>query len=965
MIMSILNSSRLNHIHNCFSFSLRSIFVFVFLTSSFILFLNGQNLNLNNDVIDFVPDLDFNCKSSLAFDEENKDTRASPSIKQQSNDTLQESRIFNNEISENSLDIRLKVKLTDYFLRSLLFENVKRIKQDQRKDQFQQLKKDSDYYQDSNSFPLKIKSLSSPTDLKGFYTNQPDIMANIEAEDSIHSLNGISNFIEIENINESFLKSLSNEFNENSISSRLRTGKKGDLKELSIKDYTYMVPITENFGDSTNAPVSKIIGFVKIEPVEIKEALVIPNVKSQERIQKEYVHFLKKKKEEEEKKRLEEEMRNKRRLEEEENLRQIEIEKLRIEEEKKRLSETNEMKREKGISFEYSVTFDDNKKPMGMNLDLVNEGLAVTRIETNSPADLKKVKAKDVIVAVNNQNLENISPNDRLKFLSKASWPRMLTFQTPSTRKKVLEPLYANLQILSPDVLRGNYKAQVASWSMSAFDNITTYSIFEPVDIVGCENLMENSKNQEKLKRLLIYEKKDFFVHSIRGGCSFFDKFKRAKEFGAKGLIVSNNVNELLDLPSGREILDSSRNFNSKEKLSDIPILSIDSFSGHLLSISSSFSNPINFRLISDKETALPFDICENNHIYTKEIKSETKERDVDENNENLNPDSAIEEELDLDEETRFQRKQEREKQKREIEREKLLKAEVEEINNITIPRTETDAGGKLLLRGKNMVDSLVFDFRSATFGAPTINLTTLHMYSSDQRMSAFTNEYLLHDSPISQEKQYNPQLLKQISKEKSKIKYEKMAINGTVGQLVFADPKHGCQADMYKVRIKGLIVAVERGSCAFSDKAIAAQEGGAIGIIIYNSIKNEGENLMRLMATPEESEKVKIPVVMASSRFKEATDTQLRFGGGDFIVKLFEEGELNVYEEESEEFKELLARKRQEYNLLKRAKGGTAFEQKSIKNKNSPIKKTSTSNAKFSKTRSQTKTVGSQPRKK
>ncbi len=64
------------------------------------------------------------------------------------------------------------------------------------------------------------------------------------------------------------------------------------------------------------------------------------------------------------------------------------------------------------------------------------------------------------------------------------------------------------------------------------------------------------------------------------------------------------------------------------------------------------------------------------------------------------------------------------------------------------------------------------------------------------------------------------------------------MVINGTVGQVVFADPKHGCRADMYKVRIKGLIVAVERGSCAFSDKALAAQEGGALGLIIYNSGK-------------------------------------------------------------------------------------------------------------------------------
>jgi hypothetical protein len=52
--------------------------------------------------------------------------------------------------------------------------------------------------------------------------------------------------------------------------------------------------------------------------------------------------------------------------------------------------------------------------------------------------------------------------------------------------------------------------------------------------------------------------------------------------------------------------------------------------------------------------------------------------------------------------------------------------------------------------------------------------------------------------------------------------------------------------------------VAVERGGgCAFSDKALAAQAGGALGVIIMNN--KPDEPLMRLMAAPEEADKVRL----------------------------------------------------------------------------------------------------------
>lgn len=50
--------------------------------------------------------------------------------------------------------------------------------------------------------------------------------------------------------------------------------------------------------------------------------------------------------------------------------------------------------------------------------------------------------------------------------------------------------------------------------------------------------------------------------------------------------------------------------------------------------------------------------------------------------------------------------------------------------------------------------------------------------------------------------------------------------------------------------------MAVERGGgCAFSDKALAAQAGGALACVVMDT--KPDQEIMRLMAAPEEADKV------------------------------------------------------------------------------------------------------------
>jgi formylmethanofuran dehydrogenase subunit E len=79
------------------------------------------------------------------------------------------------------------------------------------------------------------------------------------------------------------------------------------------------------------------------------------------------------------------------------------------------------------------------------------------------------------------------------------------------------------------------------------------------------------------------------------------------------------------------------------------------------------------------------------------------------------------------------------------------------------------------------------------------------------------------------------------------------------------ANPLFGCDPAAYKVRIKGAVVAIQRGGgCSFGIKVINAQKLGAIAVIIVN---NDDSKLVRLMASSDELPLIKIPCVMVSRR--------------------------------------------------------------------------------------------------
>jgi hypothetical protein len=85
--------------------------------------------------------------------------------------------------------------------------------------------------------------------------------------------------------------------------------------------------------------------------------------------------------------------------------------------------------------------------------------------------------------------------------------------------------------------------------------------------------------------------------------------------------------------------------------------------------------------------------------------------------------------------------------------------------------------------------------------------------------------------------------------------------------RLQVAVPPHGCDPSQYAVRVSGTIVAILRGGgCSFGIKAIAAQELGAKAVVIVNT---DDSKTMRLMASPDETAQITIPVIMISNKFQ------------------------------------------------------------------------------------------------
>lgn len=82
---------------------------------------------------------------------------------------------------------------------------------------------------------------------------------------------------------------------------------------------------------------------------------------------------------------------------------------------------------------------------------------------------------------------------------------------------------------------------------------------------------------------------------------------------------------------------------------------------------------------------------------------------------------------------------------------------------------------------------------------------------------------------------------------------------------LVLASPPQGCGVYRSSVVAAGAIVVVERGGCAFTDKAAIAQAAGAFGLVVLN---DAGNSFLRMPADEDEAAKLdlSIPVVMVDA---------------------------------------------------------------------------------------------------
>mmetsp|Transcript_12526 Transcript_12526/g.36309 ORF Transcript_12526/g.36309 Transcript_12526/m.36309 type:complete len:613 (-) Transcript_12526:127-1965(-) len=86
--------------------------------------------------------------------------------------------------------------------------------------------------------------------------------------------------------------------------------------------------------------------------------------------------------------------------------------------------------------------------------------------------------------------------------------------------------------------------------------------------------------------------------------------------------------------------------------------------------------------------------------------------------------------------------------------------------------------------------------------------------------------------------------------------------------KAVLAHPREACSSALFKVRVKGMVAIVYRGGgCSFFDKAMAAQEAGATGVIIVNT----EESVLTMPAGPTDATvSLRIPAAMVPLSFGE-----------------------------------------------------------------------------------------------
>jgi len=88
---------------------------------------------------------------------------------------------------------------------------------------------------------------------------------------------------------------------------------------------------------------------------------------------------------------------------------------------------------------------------------------------------------------------------------------------------------------------------------------------------------------------------------------------------------------------------------------------------------------------------------------------------------------------------------------------------------------------------------------------------------------------------------------------------------------VVFIEPKHGCGHILNKENLKGAIVVVRRGGCAFMRKAYNVERWGGVGMVVGNYVKGEERwRLIHMRKTRDEAD-VDFPCVFVSKRTYDA----------------------------------------------------------------------------------------------
>ena len=110
-----------------------------------------------------------------------------------------------------------------------------------------------------------------------------------------------------------------------------------------------------------------------------------------------------------------------------------------------------------------------------------------------------------------------------------------------------------------------------------------------------------------------------------------------------------------------------------------------------------------------------------------------------------------------------------------------------------------------------------------------------------------------------------------------------------------------GCNADTYLANPAGKIALIERGVCTFVEKITKASNNGAIGAIVYNNVRPDAENLIRM--GPANPGQIPIPgffVVRSSGLVLRATAVTVKIQAASFralkdgVTALVQDGTLN-----------------------------------------------------------------------